>query len=149
MKKNTSRLSVFCAVILGFMLAGYDVGFAHTQSLNLVAAHFVPAAEMPINVAVTLKEQTPSTWQSAFEWVFLPAIVLGSLLLIVWVLAFSAASMLPALPQVGAATAQKQAALYDTGDRVKSSHPAPAKGPGIGDRFSIPFPRHHPHHHAA
>ena len=49
MKKNTSRLIVFCAVIMGFMLVSYDSSFAHTQSLNLEAAHFVPAAGMPIN----------------------------------------------------------------------------------------------------
>jgi len=148
MKKNASRLIVFCTVILGFMLVGYDISFANTQSLNLEAAHFVPAAGMPINDDVTPKEQTSSTWQSVFEWVFFPAIVLGSLLLIVRVLAFSAASMLPTLPQVGTATTQRKDALYDNVGRLKSSHPAPTKGLGIGERFSIPYP-HHPHHHAA
>jgi hypothetical protein len=140
MKKNASRLIVFCAV-MGFVLAGYDISFADTQGLNLEAAHYVPAAAMPVNGALTLTEQTSSTRQSAFEWVFLSAIVLGSLL-IVWVLAFSASSMLPALPQVEAATARKQVALYDSGDWVKSSHPAPSKGLGIGDRFTTPYPRH-------
>ena len=90
---------------------------------------------MPIIDDVTLKEQTTSTRQSAFEWVLLPVIVLGSLLLIVWGLAFSATSMLPALPQVGTATAQQQAALYDNGDRVKSSRRAPMKLPALVNAF--------------
>ncbi len=143
MKKNFSRSIVFCAVILGFMLVGSDIGCAQTQSLNLEAAHFVPAAEMPINGASTAKENVSSTWQSAFDWVFLPAIVLGSLLLIVRGLVLSAVSMLPALPQVGAATARKKAVLYDNVERVKSSHPAPTQGPGIGERFTIRYPHHH------
>jgi len=77
MKNNTSRLMVLCVVSLGFMLVGYDISFASTQSANLEAAYFVPAAEMPVNSAVTLKEETPSTLESAFKWVFLPTIVLG------------------------------------------------------------------------
>ena len=82
MKNNTSRLMVLCVVSLGFMLVGYDISFASTQSANLEAAYFVPAAEMPVNSAVTLKEETPSTLESAFKWVFLPTIVLGLLFLV-------------------------------------------------------------------
>lgn len=135
MKKNTSRLIVFCAVMLGFMLAGYDSSFVHAQSSNLEAAHFVPAAGMPINDDVTPKEQTSSTWQSAFEWVLLPTVALGSLLLLVWGLASSAASMLPALPQVGTVTAWKQAARYGKGNKVKPWHRVPMKFPLLTNSF--------------
>ena len=135
MKKNTSRLIVFCAVIMGFMLVGYDSSFADAQNLNLEAAHFVPAAGMPINDDVTPKEQASSTWQSAFEWVLLPTVALGSLLLLVWGLANSAASMLPALPQVETVTTRKQAARYGKGNKVKPWHRGHMKFPVLTNNF--------------
>ena len=59
-------------------------------------AHFVPAEETPITDAMTLKGQKPSGGESVYERVLLSVVVLGSLL-IVWVLAVSAAPWLPAL----------------------------------------------------
>src|SRR5512147_1574229 len=64
MKKNVSRLIMFCAVILGFMLVIDAIGFAHIKNPQFVAAHYVPGEEKPINDAVTLKDQTLSARES-------------------------------------------------------------------------------------
>ncbi|MGE5818746.1 MAG: hypothetical protein ACM37Z_12030 [Deltaproteobacteria bacterium] len=147
MKKDISRLILSCAVILGFALIGYNISFAHTQSPNLQASHFIPATEMSVIGAVTPKEQTPSTWESALKGVFWPALALGLPLLIVRVLASSAASMLPVLPQAGAATAQEQAAPSGSGGRVKFPRPLPTRRPAWMNAFpyhalTMPHVRH-------
>lgn len=137
MKKNSCRLIVLCAVILNIMLVGYDISFAGTHNVKLEAAHFVANAEMPINDAATLKEHTPLTRESAFEWMFVSAIVLSTLLLIKLALTMSASSRLPVIPQAEAATDKKQAALDNSGDSMKPSRPDSAEDPASTSVFPL------------
>lgn len=122
MKKNVSRLIMFCAVILGFMFVVDDVGFARNHNPNFVAAHYTPGEGKPVNDAVVVKEQTGSTWESAVAWVISSAVILGSLLFIVWVVFVSKKPMLPSIPQVREA-GRKHANLYKNEDGMTSSLP--------------------------
>jgi uncharacterized membrane protein len=119
MKKNVFRLIMFCVVILGFVLVADDIGFARSHNPNFVAAHYVPSEEKPV-ITVALKAQAPSTWEATFAWVILSAIMLGSLLFIVWVVTASKKPMLPSIPRVTEA-ARKQATLFKNENRMTSS----------------------------